>query len=246
MPASVYGALNKENAVIPTAIMTSAYTAASGDFVPVDVSGGPVTITLPAAPPDQTRIGVMLVKPGGTNTVTVNCSGSDKYNDDATTAYTLKVPNHGIIAQYAASPAVWYVQSVDLPLSQLDIRYAMLAGAAFTGPVSSADAVTAGVVTLTYSATLNINASLGGHFRVTLTGGAAVANPNSPTDGQKITLEVIQDGSGGRTLSWGTAFSFGSAGAPTLTTTPSKRDLLGFVYSASSSTWLFAGAALAL
>jgi hypothetical protein len=109
---------------------------------------------------------------------------------------------------------------------------------------SFANSVTSGVVTLTYAATLNINAALGNHFRVTLTGAATVAAPTGPTDGQKITLEVIQDATGSRALSWNTAFDFGTPGAPVLTTTAAKRDLIGFVYSGSLSKWLYAGSAL--
>lgn len=123
MSASVFGALGKENAVVPTSIKTSAYTAAAGDFIPVDVSGGSVTITLPAAPADQTRIGVKLVKLTGANTVTINCSGSDKFNDDATTTATLKLLNQGAIFQYALAAGIWYIQSDDLPLTALDARY---------------------------------------------------------------------------------------------------------------------------
>ena len=91
--------------------------------MPVDVSGGSVTITLPATPADQARIGVKLVKLSGSNTVTIACSGPDKFNDDATTTATLKLLNQGMIAQYQASIGVWYIQSDDLPLAALDTRY---------------------------------------------------------------------------------------------------------------------------
>lgn len=289
MPANLYGDAGKENVVAPTSVKTAAYSAAAGDYVPVDVSGGSVVITLPAGPPDQTRVGVKLVKASGANTVTVNCSGSDKYNDDLSTSATLKLLNQGMIAQYSSSAVVWYVQSDDLPLSQLDLRYstftldatatdihalgtqaagsigkaadaghvhpatgvALLAGAAFTGAVSTtstlsgSQSVTAGVVVLTFGATMAVNASLAGHFRVTLTASTGtISSPTSPTDGQKITFEIIQDGTGSRTVAWGAAFVFGTAGTPTLTTTASKRDLIGFCYSASASAWLFAGSTL--
>ncbi len=110
-----------------------------------------------------------------------------------------------------------------------------------SGPFAVAGAITQGAVTLTYGATLTVNASLGGHFRVTLTGSATVANPTSPADGQKITFEIIQDGTGGRLLTWGSQFNFGTAGIPVLSATAGKRDLIGFVYSAPATEWMYSG-----
>lgn len=108
------------------------------------------------------------------------------------------------------------------------------------GPYAFATAVTSGVVTLAYASTLTIDASLGGHFRMPLTGNATV-NITNPTDGQKITVEPIQDATGGRTLTWSSSFSFGSGTAPGLSGA-NKGDLLGFVYSANRGKWLSAGA----
>jgi hypothetical protein len=42
-------------------------------------------------------------------------------------------------------------------------------------------------------------------------------------------LRVTQDGTGSRTLAYNAAFKFGTAGAPVLTTTASKTDILGFI-----------------
>jgi hypothetical protein len=110
-------------------------------------------------------------------------------------------------------------------------------------PLTMAQSATTGVTVLTFSTSMTINAQAGGHFRVTLTASTGVfAAPTNPVDGQKITLEIIQDGTGSRTISsWNSAFDFGSAGTPVLTTTASGRDLLGFVYSASAAKWLFSG-----
>jgi hypothetical protein len=117
-------------------------------------------------------------------------------------------------------------------------------GGTFATSIAGLASVTSGVVALSYSAALSINAALGNHFRVTLTGNAAVNAPTNPTDGQKVTIEVIQDATGSRTLTWDPAFDFGSSATPVLTTTGSKRDLIGFVYSGSLSKWLYAGSAL--
>lgn len=106
---------------------------------------------------------------------------------------------------------------------------------------TSVFAVVAATAVLTDASVIALNAAAGNHFRVTLGGNRQLQNATNPADGQKITLEVIQDGTGSRTLSYDTAYDFGVAGAPVLTTTPGARDLIGFVYSSSKSAWLFSG-----
>ncbi len=108
----------------PTAVKTSAYSPAAGDFVPVDASSASVTITLPTAPADKSRIEIKMINVASTNTVTINTGGSDVFNKaGGTTTATLSLLNQAVMIQYAATPAIWYVQSDDLPLTQLDSRY---------------------------------------------------------------------------------------------------------------------------
>ena len=124
------------------------YSAAAGEMVPVDASAGSVTVTLPARPSDGSVVSVKVVKLSTTNTVTVAAAGGDLINVGETTV-SLSVPNHGATLQYAASPGVWYVLGNDMPLGELDGRYArvvsvMAFGAAGdgdtddTGPVQAA------------------------------------------------------------------------------------------------------------
>lgn len=92
--------------------------------------------------------------------------------------------------------------------------------------------------TLTDATTIATNAALGNYFRVTLGGNRTLGNPTNPTDGQKIVWELIQDGTGSRTITLDTAFALGTTLASvTLTTTASKRDMLGAVYNATTSKW---------
>jgi hypothetical protein len=109
---------------------------------------------------------------------------------------------------------------------------ALLAGATFTGAVAPA------VVALTDAATIAVNASLGNDFRVTIAGNRTLGNPTSPVDGQMITVLVTQDGTGSRTLSYGTAWEFSTGlPSPTLSTGANVTDALGFKYVASKSKW---------
>lgn len=85
--------------------------------------------------------------------------------------------------------------------------------------------------TLTDGATIATDASTGSHFRVTLGGNRTLGNPTGAIDGQFISWELIQDGTGTRTISLDTKFAVGTdITGVTLTTTASKRDFLRVVY----------------
>lgn len=106
-------------------------------------------------------------------------------------------------------------------------------------------AVVPAVVPLTFGASIALQADFGNVFTVTLTASTGtLANPTNPQDGQTIRVRVIQDATGGRTLAYGTAYDFGAAGAPVLSTGPNKVDILGFEYVASLSKWVYVGSAL--
>src|SRR6185437_6902889 len=81
--------------------------------------------------------------------------------------------------------------------------------------------------------------STGNYFYVTLshTATTTVSSPTNPRDGAALWYEFTQDATGSNLVSWGTAFDFGTAGTPTLTTTANKIDLVGFRYSARNSKW---------
>ena len=53
-------------------------------------------------------------------------------------------------------------------------------------------------------------------------------------DGGTYIVRVTQDGTGTRTLAYGAAYDWGAEGAPTLTTTASKTDILTFVSDGTS------------
>jgi hypothetical protein len=92
------------------------------------------------------------------------------------------------------------------------------------------------VTTLTDAPSVSPDLIAAGHFRWTLGGNRTLANPtNALVDGQRWMLEVIQDGVGGRTLGYGSAYDFGtSIGLPSLSSAPGKRDFLGFVFNIST------------
>ena len=113
------------------------------------------------------------------------------------------------------------------------------AGSTMTGWLAPA------VGTLTFGATISVDASSANDFRLTLTASTGtIANPTNPVDGQRITFQIAQDATGSRTVAWGSAYDFGAAGTPTLSTAANKVDLLGFIYNASLAKWICPGSAL--
>ena len=70
--------------------------------------------------------------------------------------------------------------------------------------------------TLTDQATVTWDASTQDVCKVTLAGNRTMAAPTNNTTGQFISILVIQDGTGSRTLTWNAVFEFASDTAPTL------------------------------
>jgi hypothetical protein len=78
--------------------------------------------------------------------------------------------------------------------------------------------------TLTDGATISWDMEAGFNAKVTLGGNRTLGTPTNPKAGMTYCLAVIQDATGSRTMTWPSAFDWGTTGAPTLTTTASKRD----------------------
>ena len=91
-----------------------------------------------------------------------------------------------------------------------------------------------GVTTLTDGATITPDFAATNNFQVTLAGNRTLANPTNVVAGQSGVIKVTQDGTGSRTLAYGSSFDFAAGVAPVLTTTANAVDLL--VYYADTST----------
>lgn len=84
------------------------------------------------------------------------------------------------------------------------------------------------VVALTDGATITPDMSLGNNFSVTLGGNRTLANPSNLTAGQHGVITITQDGTGSRTLAFGSQWKFASGTAPSLTATASAVDVLAY------------------
>jgi len=93
--------------------------------------------------------------------------------------------------------------------------------------------------TLTDQATVAWDASTQDVCKLTLGGNRTMAAPTNNTTGQFISILVIQDGTGSRTLTWNAVFEFASDTAPTLTTTANLGDV--FVFRYNGAKWIEVG-----
>jgi hypothetical protein len=98
--------------------------------------------------------------------------------------------------------------------------------------------------TLTDGATIDWNAETQDVCKVTLAGNRTLNAPTNGTTGQFISILVIQDSTGSRTLTWNAVYEFASDTAPTLTTTASLGDV--FVFRYNGTKWIEVGRNLAL
>lgn len=82
--------------------------------------------------------------------------------------------------------------------------------------------------TLTDASTIAWAMSGGNNYEVQLGGSRTLGVPTAGTKGQSGSLNVIQDGTGSRTLAYSWCYTFGSGSAPTLTTTALAWDKLSY------------------
>ena len=98
--------------------------------------------------------------------------------------------------------------------------------------------------TLTDASTVTWNALTQSVAKVTLGGNRTIGLASGGVSGAFISILVIQDGTGSRTVTWNAAYEFTGNEAPTLTTTADLGDL--FVFRYNGAKWLETGRNLAL
>ena len=93
----------------------------------------------------------------------------------------------------------------------------------------------AGTITaLTDGSSITPDFDLSNNFSVTLGGSRTLANPTNLTAGQSGVIVITQDGTGSRTLAYGSYWKFPTGTAPTLTTTASAVDVLAYYVESST------------
>ena len=83
-------------------------------------------------------------------------------------------------------------------------------------------------------ATITLDLAASNFHTVTLGGNRTIALTNASV-GQVFYLRLLQDGVGGRTVTWFTTIKWAGGSAPTLTTTIAHADLIAFVCTSSGN-----------
>ncbi len=91
------------------------------------------------------------------------------------------------------------------------------------------------ITALSDGATITPDMNDSNNFSVTLGGNRTLANPSNIAVGQCGSIFIAQDGSGSRTLAFGSYYDFVDGTAPTLTTTASAVDRIDYVVRTSTS-----------
>ena len=196
--AGTTGGGSSSDCCLVTTAKTANYTAAAGDLVVCDTSAGAFSVTFPAAPSADDKIGVYVES--GSFTLAITIQGNGKTLANFGSSKTLQAPGDILIFQFDGT--AWVTVSAG---------------------VSSTDYV----VTITDGATVTLDQSAGANHKVTLGGNRTLALTN-PTVGQSVMLRAIQDATGSRTLTYPASIKWPGGTAPTLTTTASQSDWLGF------------------
>jgi hypothetical protein len=92
------------------------------------------------------------------------------------------------------------------------------------------------ITTLTDGANISVDLAASNNFVVTLAGNRTLDNPTNIVAGQSGSIFIVQDGTGDRTLAYGSYYDFAGGTAPTLTTgTPSAVDRIDYIVRSATS-----------
>ena len=90
------------------------------------------------------------------------------------------------------------------------------------------------VTALTDASSIATNLALSNNFSLQLSGNRTLANPTNTVAGQSGSIFITQDGTGSRTLAYGTNFKFVAGTAPTLSTAASSVDRIDYVVASAT------------
>ena len=164
-----------------------------------------------------------------TSVVNGNVDGTNISSSSALTVATLTA-NTSISTDTIAEKTSATGVTIDGVLIKDTLNGSGIVALAGSQTLTGKKTMAATVQTVTASAdgaTVTFDVSLGNIHTVTLGGNRTLAISNE-TAGQCFIIEITQDGTGSRTVTWFTTIKWAGGSAPTLTTTASKRDVLGF------------------
>ena len=91
------------------------------------------------------------------------------------------------------------------------------------------------ITTLTDGANISVDLAASNNFTVTLARNRTLDNPTNIVAGQSGSIFIVQDGTGSRTLAYGSYYDFAGGTAPTLSTGAAAVDRIDLVVRSSTS-----------
>jgi hypothetical protein len=239
-----FGGVTPLNATAGSATLTTA------QFRPLllSITGGitgNVTYTIPAGKGGQwivknattdTTTGpwsVYIVSAGGGSPVSIPRNNAVTiYSDGSSVGYSSVAGDGSVTTAIIADGAVTYPK---MSSTALAIGTDISANTASKlVPVSSIWS-SAAYVAATYAVSVALDFSTGYNFSMTLTGNLVLANPTNIKVGQSGIIVLTQDGTGGRTTSFGSYFQFANGTVPTLDTAAGRKNVLSYTVLTSTS-----------
>lgn len=202
-------------------------TDGSGGVTWVDMTGGDLT------PPVS-----LTIADAATNTIVYpmileHTTSDTAAKDFGVGLYFKGEPADGTSQNISAVAGAWEVVTADHEMGRLDFLVcydgaapAKKASLSATGKLT-AEAVTTTLTTDSDGATVTFDMAVSNHHRVVLGGNRTLAVSNVSV-GQVFTVDLVQDGTGSRTVTWFTTIKWPANLAPTLTTTLNKTDSFVF------------------
>ena len=181
----------------------------------------------------KTNTGSAISLQQSTN-ILVACDGSELYKLEVPTsvsAFTINtltatsIDTSVINASLVSAANGTFTSTVSA--NTVDTSIAIITDASITD-ATFAGQVVGTPVTLTDATSIALDLATGNNFTVTLAGNRTLENPTNAVAGQTGQMYVIQDGTGSRTLAFGSNYKFPNGTAITISTSTSSVDLLVF------------------
>ena len=250
-------------ASVNTAAITSANTVIAAVSALTSVNTAAVTSinTVVAAVSALTKTNLDSIT--SINTVVAGVSALTSVNTAAVTSINTVITDLSATMATSINNRTGAITSINTVITNLSATLATsignrlaLTGGTLTGIVSGTDfyvsavavgtnsllgkdihiekAAVADIQALTDGTNISVDLNAGQNFTVTLAGNRTLANPTNCVAGQVGSIFVVQDGTGSRTLAYGTSWDFPAGEAPTLSTDAAAIDRIDYIVHTST------------
>ena len=250
-------------ASVNTAAITSANTVIAAVSALTSVNTAAVTSinTVVAAVSALTKTNLDSIT--SINTVVAGVSALTSVNTAAVTSINTVITDLSATMATSINNRTGAITSINTVITNLSATLATsignrlaLTGGTLTGIVSGTDfyvsavavgtnsllgkdihiekAAVADIQALTDGTNISVDLNAGQNFTVTLAGNRTLSNPTNCVAGQVGSIFVVQDGTGSRTLAYGTSWDFPAGEAPTLSTDAAAIDRIDYIVHTST------------